>query len=322
MKKIIAILAFFMILISASYASLDITRIGFGARAIGLGRAQAALSDIGSVFINPGNIAAYETFGITSMYSNFLEDAAYTAFGGVFPVRDGELGVIGVGYVGASVAGIQLTTSETRTAPYTQTDYGNRVLMFTYGRDLNSFVGFGATLKFFTKSFDSLYGGSACGNDMDLGFVFYPQENITAGVAIQNFLPTQLVWTSKTKEDIPMNVRMGLNYKAFDKWKILADYESNRYSHFGVEWNPKEFLFLRGGLEGVPVNNSDTLMNYSLGVGLAFKGFNFDYAYYVDSLVSDNSSHFFSISFYLPPKTVESRPIMPANAQQLAQNPD
>jgi len=322
MKKIIAILAFIFVLMQGSYASLDISRIGFGARAIGLGRAQTALSDVGSVFINPGNIAAYETFAITSMYSNVADDSAFSVFGGVFPIRDGELGVIGVGYVGASVAGIQLTTSETRTAPYSQTDYGNRVLMFTYGRELNSFVGFGTTLKFFTKSFDSIQGGSAYGNDMDLGFVFYPQENITAGVSLQNFLPTQLVWTSKTKEDIPMNVRMGLNYKALDKWKILADYESNRYSHFGVEWNPKEFLFLRGGLEGIPVNNTDILMNYSLGVGFAFKGFCFDYAYYLDSLVSDNSSHFFSISYYLPPKTVESRPIMPANSQQLAKNPD
>ena len=78
----------------------------------------------------------------------------------------------------------------------------------------------------------------------------------------------------------------------------------------------REFLALRGGFELVPINPRETIMNYSAGVGLTIGGFTIDYAYYIDSLLYANSTHFISISYAAPDRTIETRPILPAQKPQ------
>lgn len=277
-----------------------------------MGRAQVAAGDIGAAFINPANLMDFETFNATSMYSNLAEDIAYTMVGTAFPLKEGAYGVIGVGYLGAQTGSIYTASGEVRSGILSTVDYSNRLLIVNYGREISSFLRAGAALKFFTRAFGSLQGGSATGNDLDLGLIFYPRDNFSAGLTLQNILPTQLAWTNGTKEDMPTNVKMGVNYSPRKDWVLLADYDASRDTHFGVEWLPKEFIALRGGMEIVPTGSKDTVTNYSMGVGLNFKGFKFDYAYYADTLLAVNSSSFFSLSYALPLKTVESNPIMPA----------
>ncbi len=313
----IIIAAFFIMMcgVEAQAGVLDLSRIGMGAKSLSLGRAQVAGSDLGAAFINPAVLADFDSFSLTSMYSNVSEDVMYNMLGVAFPLREGMYGCLGIGYVGAVVSGISVTTSEVRTGAVSSTDYSNRLLMLSYGRDLNAFVQIGATAKFLTRAFESVQNGSAAGTDLDVGFLIYPKDNVKAGLSLQNILNTQLSWKGGENEDISSNVKMGVGIKANKQFSILLDYDSNQYFHSGIEWHPKEFLSIRGGVERVPTSNKESILNYSLGVGLAVKGFSFDYAYYLDTLLASNSSHFMSISYTLPEKTLESRPILPANKE-------
>lgn len=313
MKRIFVLL---MTILFASVAfgdALDISKLGYGARSIALGRAQVAAMDDASVFINPANAAAFKTIGLTSMYTNLIDDIGYTMLGGVFPLREGDLGCISVGYLGAGVSGIAVTSSETRTAATSTTDYSSRILSINYSRKANSSLNYGIGLKFSTKSFEKLQSASATGISLDLGLIFYPQNALRFGLSAQNIVSTRMLWASTTKENIPINIKMGLNYDWRKDIKILADYDSSRNAHAGIEWLPKEFLALRGGLDYVPTGATTSALNFTMGLGLMLKGIEFDYAYYMDSLIAQNSTHYFSLSYNLAPKTVEVRPIVPAS---------
>ncbi len=313
--KIISIIVFglFLIATSANAGALDISRIGVGARSLGLGRAQVAGRDVGAAFVNPANLAEFETFSMTSMYANLSEDVMYNMFGAVFPLKEGSFGCIGIGFIGAGVTGILVTSAEARTGALSTTDYSNRLLTISYGKDLNSFVQMGVAAKFLTRSFETVQNGSATGTDLDVGFLVYPRENVAAGFTLQNILNTQLAWKNGATEDITSNIKMGVNIAANKFFSLLMDYDSNQYVHSGIEWKPKEFLALRFGSELVPTGSKTSVVNFSAGVGLDLKGLRFDYAYYVDTLLSTNSTHYMSISYTLPEKTVDSQPILPAN---------
>jgi len=314
--KIIIFLLWGVIAGIAYGGALDPTRVGMGARAIALGRSQAAARDLFSTFVNPANASALEHYGFTSMYGTLAEDSPYTLIGAGFPIREGTLGTVGVSFLSLGVSGIQVTTFDAtgRAQPLSSFDYNNRLLTVSYGKEINPRAALGASLKYFSRAFEGQ--ASASGFDLDAGILYYPQKNLTLGLALQNLLPVDwanLAW-AKTREDIPLNLKMGLVFTPREDWLLIGDYDSAGGIHAGAEWVVRKFLALRGGMENLPSGKSSTVTNYSLGVGLRYAGFNFDYAYYLDSLISANSSHFFSLSLELPFKTMETPAILPARA--------
>jgi len=84
-----------------------------------------------------------------------------------------------------------------------------------------------------------------------------------------------------------------------------------------VEWEVKHFLNLRAGAEMVPMGKVSQVTNLAAGLGLKYRGFFFDYAYYYDMLVSAASSHFFSLSFLLPYREIEVPPIIMAKSEAI-----
>lgn len=292
--------------------ALDISRIGFGGRSLALGRAQVAGDDIGASFVNPATFADFDNFRLTSMYVNLAEDVNYSMIGAAVPIKEGKYGCLGIGYIAAGVSGIITTSSEVRSAGISSVDYRNSLFILSYAKEMNQTVKFGAAAKFSTRSFDSLSNATASGADMDIGFLFYPKSNFIAGLSLQNVLASQITWKTGAVENNTTNIKMGINYKPGKNLSVLADLDSNQYLHSGVEWSPKEFLFLRCGLESVPTGAKTSILNYSLGVGMQIRGFSFDYAYYLDTVVLSNSSHFFSISYAMPQKVIETPPIFQA----------
>jgi len=304
------VLLFIVLFYSSSHANvLDLTKTGSGARSIALGKCQVAVSDVGSIFVNPAGIAALERFSLTSMYSNFNNNVAYSMLGGVFPIKEGVWGCVGVGQMMATLGGIFVTSSEGQSAALSTTDYSNRILVVSYGKEFSPILNFGAAAKLYSKSFSSLQGSSADGLDFDAGIIIYPNEKTTFGLVLQNFFLGQMLNSSSLKEDIPVNIKMGINFKASHETEMLLDYDSNKNIHGGIEWRPNNSLSLRTGCELAPFGPKDVILNYSLGVGLIFKGLDFNYAYAIDSILPENSTHYFSISFTPLPLTVENPPM-------------
>lgn len=297
---------------------VDLTNIGTGARSIALGKTQVAVSNIGSLFINPAGLAKLDKFSLTSLYNNITDDFSYSAFGIAVPIKEGFWGCFGIATITANTGNIYITTAEPQSTSIASTNYNNRIIILSYGKELNQFLNLGIATKLYSVGFDSLQNASATGGALDIGFIFYPNEKLTFGLAFQDILFGQLLWKTGEIENIPLNIKMGLNFNSQSDINLLLDYDSNRSVHVGLEWLPKEFLCLRYGMEMMPINAQNFMSNYFLGVGLTIKNFDFDYAYAFDPVLAWSSTHYFSISFVAPIPTIENPPLFYANKKQNA----
>jgi hypothetical protein len=315
-RSYLVIVSWLLVISQTGYASsLDPLKLGAGARMVAMGRtAVAAAGDMNSIFVNPANTAYINNLGLTSMYTNLSEDISYTFLGGSNSYNYGNFGLA---YLGAGSGGFQLTTIEAGRVVGTggTFDYSSSVLCLTYGKEFYKDLALGASLKFFNKGFSTISGGTGSGYDMDLGIIWKPQPDLTIGLSQQNTLPSSIAainWGTGAKEGIPFNTKLGLSYIVRNGLLLAADmdYAQNNplVLHGGVEWEPLKWLAIRGGIDQVPTSSSQTSTNYTIGIGLNYSGFSFDYAYYYDTLLSSaNSAHFFSLSYQMFPPGVEKK---------------
>jgi len=277
--------------------TLDPTRLGEGARSLALGRAAVAMSgDLGSMFINPALAANLKSWGATTMYTSLLEgDITYTLLGGEYKTAWGTLGI---SYLGGASFGLQVSTRDAdgRIIFNGNTfDYANQVLSFLFGREIKEDLAAGAALKLFRKEFTGPSGSTGSGFDLDLGLLWKPRKDLSVGISQQNTLPSSiasLTWGTNEKEGIPFNTKLGLAYAPRDNLLLAADLDCPSGAfHGGVEWKLRQNFDLRAGFDGG---------NFTTGVGLKFKDFIFDLAYYIDRELSANSTYYFSISYLAP----------------------
>ena len=66
--------------------------------------------------------------------------------------------------------------------------------------------------------------------------------------------------------------------------------------HGGFEYNPIDFLSIRGGIDQDPLNLGDSVSNFTAGIGIKVAGVSFDYAYKQDNQIESNARHYFSLS--------------------------
>ncbi len=296
----------------AASTSIDPMKLGVGARSLAMGRTNlVAPGDINAVFVNPANAAYIENWGLTSMYTSLLEgEMNYTLIG---TGKKFDFGGMGLAFLSGGTTGIDVTTRDADgriAATGNSFDYGNSVIALSWGRILRENLAGGALLKSFNKGFSDGYS-SGSGFDLDLGLVFKQRENLTFGLAIQNLLPTGLAWGTDSNEDVPMLIRGGLSYLIRKDVLLAADLDLSPFAlHTGVEWTVSPAFALRGGFDQVPTGSS-TLLNLCLGLGLNFRGFKFDYAYYRDSSLDANSTHYFTLGYIAPGAKEEIKKIEP-----------
>ncbi|KAF0134936.1 MAG: hypothetical protein FD145_317 [Candidatus Saganbacteria bacterium] len=313
--KVIAVFIILLCQLKSFGGSLDIGKIGFGARAIALGRSQVAAQDISSIYMCPANAAQISNVELVSMYSKFTEEVIYNYLGLGIPMLEGKLGGIGVAYLSTGVTSINNTALDNSGHPYVVSsfDQSNKMLILSAGGKINSFFSSGVSIKFFTKSFEGINRGSANGFDADLGFIFNPNERGFIGLSAQNILPIDfgsLAWGSGATEDTPASLRIGGKFGLKENLALLFDLDSEGV-HSGVEWHPTKPLAIRGGFERMSDINS-----FSIGAGLELMGVSFDYAYSISSSFYEASTHYFSLGLKAPYRNFEVRPIAPAQEKE------
>ena len=330
--KILIRLTYYALLLSLSLnsgvarAALDPFKIGLGARSIAMGRTAAAMDkDLNSIFINPANAASIEGLGLSSMYTNLSEEINYKYLAVENKFRFGNFGLA---YLSAGSGGFTSTSLEAGRVVSTGNafDYSSSLLCLTYGKEIRNNLAWGASLKYFNRGYSNLPNGTGSGFDLDLGILWKPKDNFKIGLAQQNLLPSSIAninWGTGTKEDIPANTRLGFSLVPRNDWLLAADldYLSNNplVLHAGLEWKVKPWLELRGGIDQLATGSASIATNYTLGVGLNYRDFSFDYAYYYDSVLSStNSAHYFSLSYAFQsipsisvPKAEEKKLVVP-----------
>lgn len=289
---------------SQSLWAVDISRLGGGARSIAVGKAYTGVyGDINSMFINPSGLSGISTFEISSMYVNYAGDVTYTMLGATYPTK---FGVFGAGYLGAFSGDLAFTTEESsgRIASVGLFNYSSSIMSLSYAARPFERLSVGLSGKYYSKGSPQVDGGNGSGMSLDIGAVYALNDNLTLGLSGQNILNTGIRWDGGITENIPYDLRVGLVFVPNNKLTAMLDGEKVQGSDIlmraGIEYKLRDQLSVRVGAEQMQLGRGSSYWNYSGGVGLKFGEMELDYAYYRDTLVAENSSHFISISIGFP----------------------
>lgn len=284
-------------------ATEDISKIGMGARPMGMGRAYVSVADdVNSIFVNPAGLGRTTGWQATSMYTSLFEgDLNYVVLGGSNQFAFGKMG-LGVISTGTG----QIISPSPAGASYF--DYYDRLFILSYAKSEPVLIGenrlfAGINLKYFQKGFSGSENNSGRGIDIDLGFVMAMKNGLFLGMTAQNILPTYITWDTGANDSIPAVLKAGAS-KKFMEEKLLvaidADIPAGRSIpltfHAGCEFSANQYLSLRAGLDQNISASSSVSTNLSAGVGLFLQKISFDYAYRPFSEASLSAVHFVSIS--------------------------
>jgi hypothetical protein len=308
-------------------AAFDPSTAALGARPMGLGGAFVGeASDTNAIFLNPAGIASINNWSVTSMSTRLLDTVDYRMAGGTYRT---EYGTFGIGYIGTSTpAGLNTGTSTNEV--YDEMSFSTNTLIFSYGNALNSLVKvenlpqdtlIGMNLKILSQGFSGSDQENKAGSGMniDLGAAATVTPYAKAGVTLTNILGKAMNWSSDEKEVMPATLKVGGSFN------ILGPAETSIYEnkdhvliglldanlgfakedglaiHGGLEWQPIKYLALRFGVSQANISVDEgsvgSAINLTAGVGFCWEGISFDYAYYQDSNMAANQSHYFSISY-------------------------
>lgn len=300
----------------------DITRLGVGARPLGMGKMFTGLADdISAMYLNPAGLAHIDKPQLLSMSGKFVNLVNYLSFAAVLP---GRFGTAGVGYSGSGMGFstpvlnlTEIATGEYRIIPSSTEavsyDYTNYAVAFSWGTTvLRPDLSLGTTLKLFHEKISGAARGTASGQDMDVGLMFKPEPRLTIGLVAKNILPYSMGgktrWDTGLEEAIPSSANIGASLKV-EGLVLGADYEfrpaqSNvpGFWHTGVEWWVAETFALRAGVDQDVIgagsgSELDVTSNPTAGISLLFSGFRFDYAYHRYNDIATNDTHYFSIAY-------------------------
>jgi hypothetical protein len=243
-----------------------------GARPMGMGGAFVGLADdVNSIFINPAGVASIKQESVL-VSTRLMEGREYTMIGGV---EETSLGSFGIGYIGSTDPTDLDLANIKGDSP---TKYSTQTLYVTMAEDLNQKMkvpknmgnlSLGVNVKFSSRKMGTANGLTSDGGssvDMDLATVFKPNDNLSLGLSMQNFLNGQNSAGAATSEAGSAAVQAGVSGKLFDNALTWSLQENG----IGCEWRPVKGLSLRAGRGG------DTVTS---GFGLNLNGFSVDYAY-------------------------------------------
>ena len=313
--KIISFLLILLIvcpLVATTSSVSDLSKVGAGARILGMGKAFVGIADdCNTIFSNPAGLGKIKSLDLVSMKADLLGDINYLVLGASMPL---EFGAIGVGYIGANVDGIVLTTASSsgRAVAGNSTSYSEKELFLGYGVDilktgivdLDGSLYLGANAKLFQK--DAASAGQASGFGFDLGLLYSPSDQFSLGITQQN-LGSKVNW-SGASDAVESITKVGMEVQ-IDKVLLgmdadIAGNERPLMMHGGLEWSLIPMLALRGGfdqslapsVEGSSKKNN-VVSNITFGLGLEWLGIKVDYAYHPYYDEAANVTHFVSLGY-------------------------
>ena len=289
--------------------TFDPLTIGVGARALGMGKAYIAVAEnADTIFNNPAGLGEADAFELLSMSANVLEDVNYSLLGGIYPM--GEQSAIGIGYVRASVGGIEVRNSA-GTLQKT-TSFSNSVTFLSYGRRVNEYFSWGLNLKYYSQNGYDVGTASGSGWNMDLGLLQQGIGCFSFGLVGQNLISSNKISSNAANENLPLSIKVGTRcfllgeeFKAafYSPWEvsIAADADLSLQAatptttHSGIEFSPNSYLTLRAGIDQ---DRQDNVIanNLTYGASLHFAGVGFHYAYHAYGDLPGNANSYFSLS--------------------------
>lgn len=304
----------------------DIMEIGPSARPIGMGRAYTAVDNtVDAILFNPAGIAGIDTLRFSTMYSNLVNDYNYTSFAIAVPIKYGALGFSMLNESSGTLYRTSLDADgKVIIDPSAgQFSYGSQVFIIDYAAEYTKNLSLGTRAKLYGKGTSQVAGGYGTGTALDVGLIYHLNPRINLGLSYENIFSSGISWPTGTRDPLPSKISAGLLFKPRKDLVLHLDTVSPQNRSLllrsGAEWLFSDLLFLRAGIEQKEVSSGDRYFNYSFGVGSNLKNMYINYAYYADTALKENSSHFLSLGFDIPgmqQPTQESRQTQPAAIQK------
>lgn len=315
MKKIFLSLLLFSISLAAQPEFTKISsmpgafsRMGFGARGIGMGNAMSAIKEGPLVsYYNPALASFQEGNSFQTSYSfltldrslNFLNYTRKFEFGKIETpdgtVKPRSIAGISVGIINAGVSNIDARDSDGK--KYDDLSTSENQFFVAVSNRFSERLAIGVAFKFYYyKLYEDL---TSSGLGFDIGALYSFNESLTLSFMISD-LNSKYEWDTGnlygqsgnvTKEKFPTLKKIGAAYK-FAEQKILAavEFESSNggtnYLRAGCEYNIYADLFLRAGLDRLNISNTDEPVRPSAGFSYFYSlnsiRFGFDYAFVIE----------------------------------------
>jgi tetratricopeptide (TPR) repeat protein len=280
-------------LTAASYAQEDagveaIWRIGFGSRAMGMGRAFTAISnDNAALYYNPAGLDEIQQKSISLFYTNLVLDANYSFMSFTYPtLHTGTFGVA-IGRIGSGSYGIR---TDSPVDIISDAYYDQYRIYLGYGKEILEYLSVGANLKadyhtaITSEGLDGTKDLSSFSFGADIGVLYKGNDlpvvgNLRAGLNLINVLKPQNKLFQETDE-LPLTLRFGLAKPvplsnenllniAVDLAKAMES-EAPFHYNIGVEFRYHQIASVRAGFDEGTI---------AAGLGIMWKGVRFDYAY-------------------------------------------
>ncbi|MCK5571976.1 MAG: PorV/PorQ family protein [Bacteroidetes bacterium] len=285
------------------------SKIGVGARPIGMGGAFVATADdLTAIYWNPGGLAS--TYGSEAYFNhvNWFADVRVDFAG--FSTRLSDIGVLGVFVTVMRMDEMAVRTLEMPEGTGERFNAGGLILGLTYARNLTEQFSIGANFKYIREY---IWNSTATGIALDVGTLYrIPVLNeLRLGASIANF-GTKMRMEGRDNAtvtevgegnanlinteiqlgefDLPLLFRIGVAVDAIkgETFRLTAAVDAihpndnTEYLNTGLEFAWNEIVFLRAGMKSLL--ERDTEQGFTLGAGLNYRVVGsvrlaFDYAY-------------------------------------------
>lgn len=273
------------------------SRMGFGARGIGMGNAMSSVTSGNLVsYYNPALTVFQEENSFQTSYSflsldrslNFLNFTRKFEFGKV-ETPDGKIkprstAGISAGIINSGVSNIDARDNQGR--KYATLSTSENQFFVAVANRFSEKLAIGIAFKFYHYKLYENFTSSGLG--FDIGAIYSYNESLTIALMISD-INAKYEWDSGkiygssgniTKNRFPLLKKIGVSYK-FDEPNLIAAIEfensnaGTNYLRMGAEYNIYPNFFVRAGIDKLNLSNFDSPIRPSAG---------FSYFYQMNSI--------------------------------------
>jgi len=264
------------------------SRMGFGARGMGMGNAMSAVIHGDLVaYYNPALSVFQKDNSFQTSYSilsldrklNFVSFTRKFEFGKKKKDQSGKrksqsVAGISVGLINASVDNFQQRDNQGNITGELS-PFENQFFIGFANRFSEKFsIGFNAKF-YYSKLYEEI---STTTLGIDIGVLYLANENLSISAMVTDLI-SKYEWNTtpiydqegfSTDDPFPLLMKIGASYK-FDNPNLITSVEyehsdaGTNYLRLGLEYNIFEGLFVRGGLDKFNISNTDAPSRPSLG---------------------------------------------------------
>jgi len=306
-KKIFLTISFLVILCaSLTYAATGdggyaaaFSRMGLGARALGMGGAFVAVADDGfASSFNPAGLVQLKrpTFSASYRFMSLDRKLSYVSY--QQPIKGGA--AVGLYWINAGVSNVETRDYEGKITG--ELNNHENLVNFSFAKRIINIFSAGLNIKYSQSNLAVLDANTV---GFDLGVLFTPYEKIRIGLAADN-IGMNYSWNSgkywqefdqigtDTKENFPLNFKLGASYLLLKDRLLLSvqadkNTEQSARLHFGAEFWGVKYLAGRLGY-------NDGSFTFGFGINYKVKSITFELDYaFISSQVGINPDNLVSM---------------------------